>query len=71
MQPLRVEPWLQDASYQQIFRLLTGFTAYVRSGHFVRGKHVTVGTVPGALSALVMTIALAYEVNPNKDQGGK
>ena len=71
IQPLIVEPWLQDASYQQIFRLLTGFTAYVRSGNFVRGKQVTVVTVPGALSALVVKIALAYEVNPNKDQGGK
>ena len=66
VQPWVVEPWLQNASYQQIVLCLTGFSDCVLSVHFVRGKQVVFGTVPGALSALGTTIDFAYECNPIK-----
>ena len=34
-------------------------------------KKVAIGTVTGALSAVGTTVALAYEGNPTKAQGGK
>ena len=65
------EPWLQDATYQQKVRCLTGFAACVRLSRYGLGKKVAIGTVPGALSAVGTMVALAYEGNPTKSQGEK
>ena len=66
-----MEPWLQDATYQQRVRCLIGFAACVNSGRYGRGKQVEIGTVSGALSAVGTAVAFAYEVNPAKAQGKK
>ena len=61
---LGVEPWIQDAMYQQQVQCLTGFIACVRLGRYGQGKQVTIGTVSGALSGIGTTVALDYEGNP-------
>ena len=71
VRPVGVEPWLQGATYQQRVRCLTGFAACVCSGRYGRGKQVAIGTLYGSLSAIGMTVALSYEVNPTKSQGEK
>ena len=68
---LGVEPWLQDATYQQQVWCIRGFTACVHSGRYGQGKQVAIGTVSGALLAVGTTIDLAYEINPTKSQGEK
>ena len=65
VRPFGVEPWLQDATYQQQVWCLTG------SGRYGRGKQVAIGTVSGALLAVGTKVALAYEGNPKKYQGKK
>ena len=64
-----MELWLQDATYQQRVRCLTGFADYVRSGRYGRGKQVAIGTVYGELSAVGMKVVLANEGNPTKPKG--
>ena len=71
VRPLGVEPWLQDATYQQRVRCLTFFAACVRMGRYGQGKQVAIGTVYGALLAVGATVALAYEGNTTKSQGEK
>ena len=71
VRPLGAEPWLQDATYQNRVRCLTGFAACVRSGRYSLGKQVAIGTVSGALSAVGTMVALAYEGNSTKSQGEK
>ena len=66
-----MEPWLQDATYQQWVRCLIGFAACVRSGRYGWEKQVAIGTVSGALSAVSTTVALAYEGNTTKAQDKK
>ena len=66
-----MEPWLHDATYQQRVWCLTGFSACVRLVLYDRGGEVAIGTVSGALSAVGMTVALAYEGNPTTAQGEK
>ena len=66
-----METWLQDFTYQQQVRCLTGFSACVRSGRYGRGKHVAIGTVSGTISAVITTVALSYEGNTTKAQGEK
>ena len=61
VQPLVLDPWLQDTLYQKRLKCLTGLTDFVRSGRFGIVKQVAVGTVSGALSAVGATISLAYE----------
>ena len=60
VRPSGVEPWLQDATYQQRVWCLTGFAACLRLGRYGLGKHVAIGTVSGALSAFGTMVALAY-----------
>ena len=69
--PLGVEPWLQDAKYQQQVRCLTGFAACILLGRYGRGKKVEIGRVSEAFLAVGVTVALAYEGNPTKAQGKK
>ena len=66
-----MELWLQDATYQQQVRCLTGFAACVRLGRYGQGKQVGIGTVSEALLAVGTTVVLAYEVNLTKSQGRK
>ena len=68
---LGVEPWIQDATYQQQVLCLKGFAACVRSVRYGRGKQVAIFTVSEALSAVGTTVALAYEGNTTKAQGEK
>ena len=70
-QTFGVEPWLQDATYQQQARCLTGFTGCVCSGRYGRGKRVAIGKVSGALLDAGKAVALTYEGNPIKAQGNK
>ena len=71
VRPLGLEPWIQDATYQQRVWCLTGFVACIRSVRYGQGKKIAIGTVSGALSYIGTTVALAYEGNPTKDQGEK
>ena len=71
VRPLAVEPWLQDATYQQRVRCLIGFPSCVLSGCYGRCKQFEIGTVSGALSAVGKTVALVYEGSPIKTQGDK
>ena len=68
---LGVESWLQNATYQQQVRCLTGFAACVCSGRYGRGKQVAIGIVSRALSDVGMKVALAYEGHTAKSQGEK
>jgi hypothetical protein len=56
--------------YTTKVRVLTGFAARVRRGLYGRrGKHVTTGTVIGALTAVGQEIVLACGENPTKVTG--
>ena len=71
VRPLEVEPWIQDATYQQQIWCLTGFTDCKRSGCYGKGKKLAIGTVSGELLAVGKTVAFDYEGNPIKAQGNK
>ena len=69
--PLVVEPWLHDATYQQLVWCLIGFASFVLSVLYGQGKQVAIGTVSGVLSDVGTTIAFVYEDNLTEDQGEK
>ena len=71
IRPLGVEPWLQDATYQQQVKCIAGFASCVSLGRYGQGKQVAICTVSGELSAFCTKTALAYEVNPTKAQNEK
>ena len=68
--PLGVDPYLQGIGYEHRVRLLTGYAAAVRCGHYGRGRTVTTATVSTALTAVGQTVALAIGINPTKLPGG-
>jgi len=64
--PLGVDPYLQATHYEHRARVLSGFAARVRTGHYGRGQQIRVGTVISAITAIGTTISLAKGVNPTK-----
>jgi hypothetical protein len=52
VRPLGLDPYLQGVRYTTKVRVLTGFAARVRHGHYGRGKRVAAGMVIGALTAI-------------------
>jgi len=67
--PLGMDPYLQDVTYKHCVRLLTGYAATVRTGHYGRGHTVTAAKVSTAITAIGQMIALAIGVNPTKLHG--
>ena len=57
-------PHLLDCSPLETIIILTAFAARVRTGHYGRGKRVTVQTVKVALSAISKTIELGGQPSP-------
>jgi hypothetical protein len=66
VQPLGVDPLLQDTPFVEAVRAITGFTARVRIGGFGHGRVVKADTVSTAISAVGKEITLACGVNPTK-----
>jgi hypothetical protein len=66
-----VDPYLQDAPFQERIRLLSGFAARVRTGFYGKGNQVKNRTVSSVLTAVGQTIALACDANPIKAVGSK
>ena len=64
-----MDPRLQEASFEQSTRLLTGFAGLSRLGYYGRGKQVQSDTVSSALTAIGKKISLARNVNPLKIVG--
>jgi hypothetical protein len=64
--PLGVDPYLQTTHYEHRARVLSGFAARVRTGHYGRGRQIRVGTVISAVTAIGTTISLAKGINPTK-----
>lgn len=71
VEPLGVDPYLQDVPYQVRVRCLSGFGGLQRLGYYGRKKQVQAGTVSSALTAVGQKIALAHEVNPVKTRDSK
>ncbi len=66
VRPLGVDAYLQEASYVERVRTITGFAARVREGGYGRGKRVQASTVSSAITAVGQTNALACGTNPTK-----
>ncbi len=64
-----VDPYLQDTLFSKQIRLLSRFTAQVRTGYYGKGNQVKNCTVSSALTAIGHTIALACDSNPTKVVG--
>ncbi len=69
--PVGVDPYLQGTDFQKRIRLLSGFTARVRTGHYGNGKQIKNCTVSSAITAVGQTIALACDSNPTKVVGSE
>ncbi len=69
--PVGVDPYLQDAPFQKRIRLLSGFAARVRTGHYGKGHQVKNCTISSALTAIGQTVALACDANPIKAVGSE
>ena len=69
VQPLGVDPFLQQSSYTEQVRLLSGFAARNRSGAYGRGRQVKAGSVSSALTVIGQTIALEFGTSPLKLPG--
>jgi hypothetical protein len=69
LEPLGLEPSLQDIPYVEWSRVLTGFSQCIREGYYRCGSQVRVNTVCSALTAIGQTIALAHRNNPTKLEG--
>jgi hypothetical protein len=66
VQPMGVDPHLQNTPFTEAVRALTGFAARVRIGGFGRGRTVKADTVSTAISAVGKEISLASGHNPTK-----
>jgi hypothetical protein len=69
LEPLGLEPSLQDVPYVEWSQVLTGFAQRVCKGYYRRGSQVRADTVCSALTAIGQTIALAHGNNPRKLEG--
>lgn len=69
VQPLGVDPHLQETTFTTTARALSGFAARVRRGTYGRGRQITAQAVNSAITAIGQTIALATGVNPTKLHG--
>jgi hypothetical protein len=64
--PMGVDPYLQDATFSKQIRLLSGFTARVKTGYYGKRQQAKNFTVSSALMVIGQTIKLACNSNPNK-----
>jgi hypothetical protein len=64
--PVGVDAYLQDIPFSKCIRLLSGFAARVRTGHYGNGRQVKGCTVSSAILAIGQTITLACDTNPTK-----
>jgi hypothetical protein len=69
--PVGVDAYLQDTPFSKRIRLLSGFAARVRTGHYGNGRQVKGCTVSSAITAVGQTIALACDANPTKVIGSE
>ncbi len=69
--PVGVDAYLQDTPFSKRIRLLSGFAARVRTGHYGNGCQVKGCTVSSAITAVGQTIALACDANPTKVIGSE
>ena len=69
VQPLGVDPFLQNTEFRQNVRALSGFAARVRTGYFGRGRQISAQAVNSALTAIGTSIALDRGINPTKIHG--
>ncbi len=66
-----MDPYLQGTPFSKRIRLLSGFAARVRTGHFGNGRQVKGCTVSSAILAIGKTIAPACDSNPTKVTGSE
>ena len=66
VEPLGVDPSLQDTAFRHQVRALTGFAALQRVCYYGQGKQVQAATVSGAITAIGQKIALEHQINPTK-----
>ncbi len=71
VQPLGLDPFLQNTAYDHKVRAITGFAGRVRSGFYGRGRQITAPAVNSYLTAVGTTIALATGCNPTKMNGAQ
>jgi hypothetical protein len=71
IQPLGLDPLLQNTPYIHQVRALTGFAGRVRTGFYGRGRKIAAASVNSALTAIGTTITLATGKNPTKMRGAQ
>ncbi len=71
VRPLGLDPYLQGVTYHLQVRSLSGFVGRVRTGYYGRNRQITASSVTSTLTAIGMTIALAYGNNPTKMAGAQ
>ncbi len=69
VQPLGLDPLLQNTPYVHAVRELTGFAGRVQTGYYGRGRQITAPAVNSYITAIGTTIALATGTNPTKIRG--
>ena len=70
VQPLGLDPLLQNTPYTLQVRAITGFAGRLRTGFYGRGRQITAPAVNSSITAIGTEIALATGTNPTKMNGG-
>jgi hypothetical protein len=71
VQPLGLDPMLQNTEYTLQVRALTGFAGRLRTGYYGRHRQITAPAVYSTITAIGTTIALATGINPTKMNGAQ
>jgi hypothetical protein len=70
VQPLGLDPLLQNTPYTLQVRAITSFAGRLRTGFYGRGRQITAPAVNSSITAIGTEIALATGTNPTKMNGG-